>query len=260
VIFAAIPSRTDGLRAVILLYSGCALSVGALTWRFIPAGWGAGEAPAAGVGPRPWRQVLAMRVVWLQAVILLTAYMGYWGTFALSKLAVDGYGASDALGSAVSISAVGWRGVMAVGAGLVADRLGASRTVLGAFALLGLACLVFSVGPMGPDHRWLLWANAALLGAATYALRGVYFALLEESRVPMDATGRTVGVLSVIGYTPDIFVPPLKGWLLDGLPGTAGHRALFAVLAVAAVVGALATVALRRAIRPGIQSRGPGPR
>ena len=138
---------------------------------------------------------------------------------------------------------------MALAAGFLADRVGASRTVLGAFGLLFAACVCFAVAPMGASLMWLLWINAALLGAATYALRGVFYALLQEGRVPMALTGLTVGVVSVIGYTPDVFIPPLKGWLLDSYPGATGHRYFFAILAFGALVGAAATLGIWRLTR-----------
>lgn len=252
-LFASFDSEAGGLHAVILLYSCTALVVGVLTWLFIPerpdvhSQDSPVEAPApSDAGGTELRRVLAMPVVWLQAVVILTAYAGYWGTFDLSKLAVDAFGASNALGSAVSISAVFWRAVMAVTAGFVADRYGASRTVLVAFGLLFGACVVFAVAPTGANLMWLLWINAAALGAATYALRGVFYALLDEGRVPMDLTGLTVGVVSVIGYAPDVFIPPLKGWLIDRYPGALGHRYFFGVLAAGALIGAAATLGIKR--------------
>jgi MFS family permease len=256
VVMATVGSLSAGLRAVILLYSGAALFCGALTWIFIPEDpeahrpeGGSARAPtqARGHGTN-LRRVLSMPVVWLQAVVILTAYAGYWGTFDLAKLAVDGFGATETLGAAVSISAVLWRGVMAVSAGYLADRYGANRTVLLAFGLLFVACLVFAVAPTGASLTWLLWVNAAALGAATYALRGVYYALLEESRIPMHVTGLTVGLVSMLGYTPDVFLPPLKGWLTDTYPGVTGHRYFFTLLGAGALIGAAATVGIQRVV------------
>ena len=78
---------------------------------------------------------------------------------------------------------------------------------------------------------------------AVYALRGVYFSLLAEGAVPVALTGTAVGLVSVIGYTPDVFFGPMMGVLLDRSPGAAGHRDLFAVLAAFAGAGLLASLA-----------------
>jgi hypothetical protein len=79
-----------------------------------------------------------------------------------------------------------------------------------------------------------------------YALRGVYFALLAEGAVPLAFTGSAIGLVSVIGFTPDVFMGPLMGVLLDGSPGVLGHQHVFAAVAGFGVVGFIAALAFRR--------------
>ena len=76
----------------------------------------------------------------------------------------------------------------------------------------------------------------------------MYFAVFEEAKVPLEFTGSAVGIVSVVGYTPDIFMGPLMGYILDRHPGAHGHQDLFLFLAGSAVVGLLATVAFQRSI------------
>ncbi|MBT7501579.1 MAG: MFS transporter, partial [Gemmatimonadales bacterium] len=79
-----------------------------------------------------------------------------------------------------------------------------------------------------------------------YALRGVYFALLAEGAVPLAFTGSAIGVVSLVGFTPDVFMGPLMGVLLDNSPGVVGHQHVFAVVAAFGVIGLAATIAFRR--------------
>ena len=62
----------------------------------------------------------------------------------------------------------------------------------------------------------------------------------------MALTGTAVGVVSVIGFTPDIFVTLVAGIFIDRTPGLAGHQHFFMFLAGFAVVGMLASIALTR--------------
>ena len=62
-------------------------------------------------------------------------------------------------------------------------------------------------------------------------------------------TGTAVGLVSVIGYTPDIFVNVVGGILLDRSPGLAGHQHFFFVLASFAALGLIASVVLMRRLR-----------
>ena len=82
--------------------------------------------------------------------------------------------------------------------------------------------------------------------AAIFGLRAVYFALFQEASVPLAATGTAVGMVSVIGYTPDIFVNLVAGWLLDRTPGVEGHQQFFVFLLATSMVGLVATLAFRR--------------
>jgi sugar phosphate permease len=85
---------------------------------------------------------------------------------------------------------------------------------------------------------------------AVYGLRGVYFALLEQASIPLAATGTAVGIVSVIGYTPDIFAGLVLGVILDAHPGAYGHQLFFNVVAVVAAMGLLATLAFARSVGP----------
>lgn len=86
--------------------------------------------------------------------------------------------------------------------------------------------------------------NVAIAAIAVSALRGIYFALLEEGAVPMAVTGTATGIISVMAYTPDIFVPYLGGLLIDSYPGSAGYRIFFLIVAGVCAIGALAAWAI----------------
>ncbi|MCA9685098.1 MAG: hypothetical protein KC457_23140 [Myxococcales bacterium] len=52
-------------------------------------------------------------------------------------------------------------------------------------------------------------------------------------------------MVSLLGYTPDVFMGPLMGVLTERYPGV-GHQALFYVVAAFAGLGLLATLGFRR--------------
>ena len=79
-----------------------------------------------------------------------------------------------------------------------------------------------------------------------FALRGVYFSLLQESKTPRHLTGTTVGIVSFIGFTPEIFFAPIAGRILDNAPGPAGHQHYFLFLAAIALAGLSVVLTLIR--------------
>jgi len=55
-------------------------------------------------------------------------------------------------------------------------------------------------------------------------------------------TGTAVGLISLIGYTPDIFAGPAMGFLLENSPGEVGHQHVFWMLALFSFIGGIAAL------------------
>ena len=94
--------------------------------------------------------------------------------------------------------------------------------------------------------------NVAIAAIAIFALRGIYFALLEEGGVPLAVTGTAGGVVSAIGFTPDVYMPILGGELLDRFPGIEGYQYIFLISAGLCAIGLCAAIIIYRRY---IQSR-----
>lgn len=240
--------RIEAIRSVVYVYTASTLAAAAVVWFFVPES----EAQPGG-GPRlDWRQVkhaFAMPTIWLQALIVVCAYSAYKGIDNYSLFAVQAYGMDEVEGAQVSVYAAWIRPVAAVGAGLLADKLSPTKATALCFSVLIGGYALFALVPPNPSRASILWLNIFVTCATIFGLRGVYFAIMEEVEVPTAITGTAVGLISLIGFTPDIFVAPVAGVLLDRTPGTAGHQHFFIVLAAFAAVGLVATLALRRVDR-----------
>lgn len=240
--------KTIALQSTILVYTISCFVAAAFVWLFIPS-----SAPSPAKEDSRIRrsgylgQVLRMPNVWLQAIIIAAAYCTFKGIDYYSQYARDIWEWSDVRSAGLSAFSSWMRPVAAVGAGLLADRWTSSRVVIGCFVLTGAAYVSFIFTAPVTASMWLLWSNVLISGLGLFALRGIYFALLEESHIPRHMTGTAVGVVSFIGYTPEIFMPLLGGWLIDQWPGSpTGYNLLFSFLCLASIVGIVATVILRR--------------
>ena len=106
--------------------------------------------------------------------------------------------------------------------------------------------LVTGSGILQPGFLFPYIITFISVAIGVYSLRPLYFAIMEEGKIPYALTGTAVGIVSVVGYTPDIFVGPLMGLLLDNSPGEAGHRHLFLFLAMFACLGLAASIMFRK--------------
>ena len=186
-----------------------------------------------------------MPAVWLQAIIVVCAYVGYKATDDFSLLARDALGFDDVAASGIGTLSFWIRAVTAVAAGYLGDRIDSSRVIAWGFGIVIAGSLLIASGWLAPGVAWMLIATITATGVGIYALRGVYFALLAEGAVPLAFTGSAIGVVSLVGFTPDVFMGPLMGVLLDNSPGVLGHQHVFAVVAVFGVIGLAATIAFR---------------
>jgi MFS family permease len=139
--------------------------------------------------------------------------------------------------------------IAAITAGFVADRIGTARAIVGLFLFMTLGFLLFGFLPGSPALVPLLLINGGLIAIAIYALRGIYYALLEQGGVPVAVTGTAVGLVSVIGYTPDAFAPVLAGLILDAYPGARGYQVLFLLMGGLSFVGLVAATLIYRRIQ-----------
>lgn len=227
--------RLAGLRAVIIVYTSVTFAAGVLAWLCIPdsdAATLSRHNPFLGMA-----EVVKRPLIWAQAAIIVSAYCLFKAT--------DNYGlyAQQVLGfdevAAARLTAYGayLRPLAALAAGLIADRLTAARSIGGSFALLLVVFSLLAIVTPDMVGTAFIIVNLAVSLFAVFALRGIYFALLEETRTPRHITGTAVGMVSFIGFTPDIFFGPVSGRILDANPGIVGHLNLFTLLASIAAAG-----------------------
>ncbi len=229
--------RRAGFSSVVLLYSFVTAAVGALTWYFLPQSQGVSSGVEKRSSFNGATIVLGRPIVWAQAGIIVCAYCGYKGGDNISLYAVQVLGMNEVEGAKLSAYAAYIRPVAAVVAGILADRYIASRVLGATFAVLTVSYFLLFLATPTPVWLTVIYVNIFVSFFAVFALRGIYFALVQETQTPASLTGTTVGVVSFVGFTPEIFFAPITGRILDASPGVPGHQNYFLFLAAVSAVG-----------------------
>lgn len=187
------------------------------------------------------KTVLKLPAVWLLMIIILCAYVGYKITdiFSLYAKEVMLYNEVDAAKTGTYLLFI--RPVVGVLIGFLADRARASIYLVGGFAVSILGALLFATDVIQPSMNIFFLLAVFITALGIYAARVLYFAVLKEGNIPLALTGTAVGVISFIGYTPDIFAGPMMGYLLDNNPGRTGHQHVFMMLGIFSLVGLIAS-------------------
>lgn len=246
VISATPEQRATAFRTVIWVFTGLVLGIALLVWVVVPDATPLDDrGKQHKLSLKGILRVCRMPTMWLQAVIVVCAYVGYKATDDFSLLARDVLDFDEVAASGIGTLSFWIRAIAAIAAGYLADRIDSSRVITWGFAILVMGSLLIASGLIVTGVSWMLIMTIVATSVGIYAIRGVYFALLAEAEVPLAFTGSAIGVVSFVGFTPDIFMGPLMGILLDRSPGVLGHQHVFAMVGAFGVLGLLATIAFR---------------
>jgi nitrate/nitrite transporter NarK len=244
---AASAGTQAGLQSVILFYTLATLGSAVVIWFTLPAASPHSSPIQPAQRPR-WRQVLREPSAWLQAGVVICAYCGYKALDNYGVYAVQVLGMSHLEAAELNTYASYCRPIAAVVAGLWADRWRPSRLIMLLFFCAGGAFFILSSNILATVTTTVVVANMLVTFVAVYALRGIYFSLIEEARLDKRITGNAVGLISVLGFTPDIFFASVTGRILDANPGAVGFQHYFLLMALISAAGMAITLVLSRRI------------
>ena len=192
-----------------------------------------------------YKTVMTYKSVWLLMIIILCAYYAYKMTDVFSLYAEEVMLYNKIESAKIGTYLLYLRPIIGVVIGLLADRTRASLWIIIGFALMTITSLVFASGIISDNATLLFALSIGTMALGVYSARVLYFATLEESKIPLAITGTAVGFISVVGYTPDIFAGLLYGHFLDAYKGLeTGHQIIFAIMAGFTFIGCIASVLL----------------
>lgn len=234
---ATLEQRTAAIRQIIFWFAGMTCASALLVWFVLPKREQREQSSFSSFNVPGVLHVFKMPTVWLQSLIIICAYVGFKATDDFSLYASEVLGLDEVEAAKVGTVSLWVRPVAAIAAGYLADRTSAGLLSIVSFVLLASGSLVLGCGAIQPGMPELYIMTIICASLGIFALRGLYFAIMKEGNVPVAFTGSAVGLVSVIGYTPDVFMGPVMGYLLDNSPGPLGHQHVFLVVFGFAIIG-----------------------
>ncbi len=193
--------------------------------------------------------LIKQRKVVYHSLIIFCAYCSYkltgvYGTYAKD---VWNYSLEKATYFAVFIQYL--RPLAAISIGWIADKLIPSKIIIPCFLILIFASIILGFGFYNHQAIFLSFTTFIFMAFGTYSLRGLYFAIIEETKTPIQLTGTLVGIISVVGFTPDIFMSLFNGYMLGENPTIVEYQNLFTTFTIIPCVGLLAAVGFIKSIK-----------
>ena len=132
--------------------------------------------------------------------------------------------------------------------GVIAARIKSTKTILGCFVMAIVVLGVFIVLPQDTNLAMVALALVVVFGFFTYGAFSIGSSPLSELGIPMRIFGTASGLLSVIGFVPDVFIHTWYGSMIDA-SGTAAYDMIFGFEIMFAVFGIVMLIMCLRTVK-----------
>lgn len=189
--------------------------------------------------------LLKSPTVWVFSLVIFAGYSLHSSSSYFTPYLTDVKGVSAGYSSVISVIRTYVFMLLAPFGGYMADKVlkSTSKWFILAFSLL----VIFYVSVIFlPSNTSVLLASiiSLLPGALALMLYGILFSIVGETKIPIGVTATAIGIASIIGYSPDLFLASTFGKWLD-VYGNGGYTRIFIALACIGTVGIIGSYYIR---------------
>lgn len=187
-------------------------------------------------------------VIWA-ALILFFVYSVYQGATYTTPYLTSVFNADTTTVSVIGLIRTYGIGLIAGPfVGWLATKLKSPSKTIAICFIVAIAVLIgFIVMPVGAGVP-IVACMVVVFGFFTYGAFSTGSAPLSEIKMPMRIFGTASGLLSVVGFMPDMFIHTWYGAMIDA-NGTAAYAQIFGIEAALAVAGIFCVFMLLRSIK-----------
>ncbi len=194
-------------------------------------------------------KVLKMPAVWIIGIVTFCNYIFTLSLYYFTPYATSLLGATVTFGATLAAFKRWLSPISNIGGGYLADKMGTGN-------LLFVSFIVMAVGT-GAILALPLQASSVVLFTVLFLVIYFFFnvnyaltwAMMDEGRIPEEYSGTAAGIISTVGYLPEIFLSILAGMLIDGYPGVKGYQYFFGFLIVMMIVGCVAVLVWKQFLK-----------
>ena len=196
------------------------------------------------------KEIFKMPIVWILVGFVYFSFIPKSAMTYFQPYMSDFYGASVAWISVVAIIRVQIiRLVISPLAGIITDKIRSSTLTLIFAVVIGIiASLLVLLTPHDPKLLILVVISLFLFAAMYNICISQSFIPLGDAKIPVEHTGTIIGIVSVIGYSSDIFYYNIAGRILDA-QGAQGYNTIFMISLVCSALALVFAIILRRAVK-----------
>ena len=232
----AIEDQVAGMKAAIIFYSVLTILMGVLAFFCVKDDKmeKSDRVTFKGIG-----ELLKMPAVWIISMVTFCNYVFTQMYYYLTPYMTELLGAAVVAGAFLASSRRWFSLFGNVGGGFITDKVGTGRMLLISFLVMAAGIIVIMLLPLSPASTTIfviLYIIVYIFYNVNYAMT---WAMMDEGAIPERLSGSAAGVISTIGYLPEIFCSLLAGNWLENNPGVEGYRMIFIFLTVMLLIGAV---------------------
>jgi len=247
-LFAYVISQESGsarmaLQQVIYLYIGVLLVVSPLVYWLLDDFDDNDKKIANTNFVADLKTILRYREIWLCAICIVCGYQLFYATYSFSAYLQQNFGLTAVAVGTITVAKLWMRPIGGITAGFIADWSNPEKVLS---ILLIAASLSLGIMAFLPTNSSVIAMILVvlLIGFLTYGVRGVYWATLTGCNIPNKSKGLAIGVISMIGYFPEFYLPLISAPLLEQYPGVLGYQIYYLIISGFGFVGAFAAYLL----------------
>ena len=189
--------------------------------------------------------LVRQREIWLCAVCLVCGYQLFYATYSFSAYLQQHFGLSAVMVGTITLAKLWMRPIGGIAAGFIGDWSNPEKVLSITLVLASIALAMMAFLP-ATSATLLMLAIVLLVGLLTYAVRGLYWATLGGCDVPKKIKGLAIGIISMIGYAPESYLPLVSAALIEQYPGGLGYKIYYLIISACGLFGAYAAYLLTR--------------
>ncbi|WP_153730761.1 MFS transporter [Sporosarcina obsidiansis] len=256
---SALADKTDALVSVIYMYSGVLIVVSILIMIFVQV-----DDPtlketkdvhtadklkkASAVNLYSFKKVLTNKSVLLLGGIIFMSYIVAWTVYYVGGFLQTNIGVTASTVGTITVMMLWMRPIGGVLGGYLGDKFNKSLILILSLLIAVIVLFVIALLPAGLPH---IYFNilVILIGLSIYSIRGLYWSLLGDCDIEDEVLGLSIGLVSFIGYLPDIMLPLIVSGLMTTYGDSGGYNAYFIFSAIAGILAILFTVMFSKTVK-----------
>lgn len=229
-----IEDQVLGMRAAIIFYSVLTILMGVLVWFTVKDEKmeKSDRVTFKGIG-----ELLRMPAVWIISIVTLCNYVFTLSLYYFTPYMTEILGATVTFAAAVAASKRWFSLLGNVGGGIITDKVGTGRMLFISFLVIAVGTVAMLLLPQSSSSIVLftiIFIVVYIFYNVNYAMT---WAMMDEGAIPERLSGSAAGLISTIGYLPEIFISLVAGTTLEKYSGVTGYQRYFTFVVVMLVIG-----------------------